>query len=676
MKRYVVISLLCFVAVHAFGQTFKIEGLKHAVTLAKPGAAKLKALLDLLDENETLPEDTLWSYALKAKALASQEKDLQSYSMGALAQARAYLRWDNVDSARAIIEPELAKYNAENPALRKIYFELAQTRFGIIGNNSNYKAGMPFVYDVMRKAEFYKDSIVVANCMNTLAAWNYDMDFVTESRTWDYKALSYTNPDDPRFYSQLIGIYNTIGDNYRWIRNTDSATYFIDKAIALCKKTEKLYWLSSAMQRKSTIYLVKKDYPKAEQAILEALRIIQLVEGKAPQLEKLMVQAAIYEHWGQLDKAIKILNEGLAFDKSFKRSSHASKSSSSTDLTEVFYNQELAKCYKLKGHFKQYSATLEKIIDGKDLVYKANSADALAELETKYEVQKKEATIARQKLNLAKAAYFLWASVIFVVLGAIIIWLIFRDFRRKQRIKMLRLQEEEKRLSTKAVADAEESERKRIAADLHDNLGAQLSFIKRNVNYIIDQPHGFNQSDEKKYLEYVKDIAQNAIIDLRETIWVLNKDEVTVQEFADKLKSYLRQQLLDKDMIRWEFHENIAQSWMLTSGHVMHLFRIVQEIVSNAIKHSEGDHIHIEFNSCSAGTYQLTIADNGTGFKIDQQYDGHYGMENIQNRAKEIDAEFIVTSEPGSGTRVMINKGQNNSFELFNSAATTSNFTK
>ena len=676
MKRYILVAFLYFLITASFGQTKKIDSLKRSVKMAANATDRLKAMLSLLDESDTLPEDTLWNYALKAKVISRQLKNAQAYSLAALAQGQAYLRWDNADSAKAIIEPELVKYRAEDPASRDIYFKLAQTRFACVANNSNYKNAMPFIYDVMRKAELYKDSAVIANCMNTLAAWNYDMDFLALSRTWDYKALSYIRANDPRYYPVLIGIYVTLGDNYRWIKNTDSASYFMTRAISLSQKTQRLFWLSSALQRMSAIYVQKKNYTKAERSILESLRIIQLVEGKAPQPDLLMFLASVYEHSGQLDKAIQVLNDGLASDTLYRtKSPHALKTSKSTDLSEVFYNQELAKCYRLKGDFKQYSVTLEKIITGKDAFFKANSAEAIAELETKYEVQKKEATIARQKLILAKDGYFFWGAVSFTIFGAVIIWLIFRDYRRKQTIRMQLLHEEEKRRGMQAVAEAEEQERRRIAADLHDNLGAQLSFIKRNVNYIMDQPEGFSQQDERKYLTYVNDTAQNAMIDLRETIWVLNKDAVSIQEFADKLKSYLRQQLLDKDMIRWDFNENIGQSWMLPSGEVMHLFRIVQEIISNIIKHAGGGRVNIELSSTMSNTYQLIITDNGKGFKIDHRYEGHYGLENIQRRAKEINAELIFESEPGAGTKVVLYKGKYNPFALFNAGITTANFT-
>ena len=227
------------------------------------------------------------------------------------------------------------------------------------------------------------------------------------------------------------------------------------------------------------------------------------------------------------------------------------------------------------------------------------------------------------------------------------LFLLFRNFRTKQR-----------RLATKAVADAEETERRRIAADLHDNLGAQLSFIKRNVNFIIDQPAGFKMEDERKYLNSVNDIAQNAMIDLRETIWVLNKDEVNMQEFADKLKSYLKQQLMGKEAIKWSFEENIAGDWKLTSGEVMHMFRIVQEVISNIIKHSGAASINVLLNSPGPNRYLMEIFDDGKGFDTNTTKEGHYGVENIERRAKEIFASLFIKSGPEIGTLITLTKGE------------------
>jgi signal transduction histidine kinase len=149
---------------------------------------------------------------------------------------------------------------------------------------------------------------------------------------------------------------------------------------------------------------------------------------------------------------------------------------------------------------------------------------------------------------------------------------------------------------------------------------------------------------------------------------------VTIQEFGDKLKSYLGQQLLEKDRIQWEFHENIHSNGLLSSGEVMHLFRIVQEIISNSIKHSGANQISIELESETDQNYQLTITDNGKGFKYTQQNDNHYGIENIQNRAREIEADLKIWSEPGKGTWIRIRKEKNNTYRLFKEKNADSTF--
>ena len=396
---------------------------------------------------------------------------------------------------------------------------------------------------------------------------------------------------------------------------------------------------------------------KRETAILESIQLDEKVDGDEPHDDNLVALADVYIRTRQFDNAIKIINDGLAFYSSPNNSStHAKLGATDNGLQRIFLYQMLAKAYHLKGDTKNYEALLEKIISSMDAFYRANSAQSIADFDTKYQVQKKEATIAQQQLALVRENYLFYGSVVIAILGATIALLIFREVSRKQKLRLQQMQEEEKLLSEKAVSEAEETERRRIAADLHDNLGAQLSFIKRNVNFIMDQPPGFSQAEERKYLGAVNDIAQNAMVDLRETLWVLNKDQVSIQEFADKLKSYLKQQLMSRDMIKWDFKEHIQDNWRLSSGEVMHLFRIVQEVISNIIKHAEAEKISIQFTSNSQDAYQLAISDNGKGFDVNNIYNGHYGLENIQQRAKEISAKLQITSSTDVGTMMILTK--------------------
>ncbi len=115
--------------------------------------------------------DTLWNYALEARELSGKLKDTRSTSLAKIAQANAYLRWNNADSALALIEPELSKYKSGDPETRDIYFGLHIVKINCTGDVSNYKDAIAETYGVLRQAENYKDSLAIAECLNALSGY-------------------------------------------------------------------------------------------------------------------------------------------------------------------------------------------------------------------------------------------------------------------------------------------------------------------------------------------------------------------------------------------------------------------------------------------------------------------------------------------------------------------------
>ena len=384
MKRFLVFIIICFNSIFAFGQTPRITGLKQQLRSANNEQNKLKAIISLCAEYETLPKDTLWNYSLHAKTLSAKLKDNRNMSLAIIAQANAYLRWGNTDSAKALVDAELLKYKLNEAANRDIYFKLLQLQIDCIGDSNNYKDAINAVYDLMSKAEKYKDSVVIAESMNTLSAFNYDMNFLSKSRDLGHRALTYTS-NTPKFYRVISIIYNNLAGYYWWIGKEDSAAYFIDRDIEISGRIQNLLYLSSAYEVKANIYVKQKRYALAEQAALNSIAIIKKVDGNEPQPEELMGLAAVYRSSGLVDKSIAVLKNGLVADSLFREiSPHAKKGSDNSDLQKVFYYQSLAKSYRLKGDSKNYEACLEKIIEGKDAFYEANSAQAIAGYETRY----------------------------------------------------------------------------------------------------------------------------------------------------------------------------------------------------------------------------------------------------------------------------------------------------
>ena len=179
---------------------------------------------------------------------------------------------------------------------------------------------------------------------------------------------------------------------------------------------------------------------------------------------------------------------------------------------------------------------MEQLTAIKDSLHKKNSAAALSEVQGKYEIQKKENTIIQQNYALSKKNYIAYGSFALLFIGGGFSLILFRLNKRKQQLKMQLLQEEEKRRSELAVIAAEEKERNRIAAELHDNLGGQLSYISSNMDFLLEAPDEMTEDEKKNHLGKLNETAKSTIADLRESIWALKKQQVEVDELADKLK--------------------------------------------------------------------------------------------------------------------------------------------
>jgi two-component system nitrate/nitrite sensor histidine kinase NarQ len=107
----------------------------------------------------------------------------------------------------------------------------------------------------------------------------------------------------------------------------------------------------------------------------------------------------------------------------------------------------------------------------------------------------------------------------------------------------------------------------------------------------------------------------------------------------------------------------------------MHLFRIMQELVNNVIKHSHARELHVSFEGYGPTVYRLIVTDNGRGFDTSRQFEGHYGIENIHRRAAAIGAVLLLDSR-SQGTRVVLQRGmseENNTFALLDGEVRVTN---
>jgi signal transduction histidine kinase len=231
-----------------------------------------------------------------------------------------------------------------------------------------------------------------------------------------------------------------------------------------------------------------------------------------------------------------------------------------------------------------------------------------------------------------------WWAVVLYTIGLILsIGFILQYINRKKQAKLFQKLALQKEL---------ENERQRISRDLHDNMGAYTSALIANVQHLKLTTGASTE------VENMQSNAEQILASLRETIWVLNNKEVTIQEFSDGFKNYCFKILKNFEHINFNATENIQNNKMLTAATAIHLNKILQEAVQNIIKHANATQLNYIINSNEK--IQITIQDNGKGFEQSNVKNGN-GLENMQWRAKEVGIAVSIKSTINVGTTITIN---------------------
>jgi signal transduction histidine kinase len=606
--------------------------LRSAVFTSTNEKEKLDALFLFCDQGYSLHPDTLMAYAQQAKDLSEKMKDRHNVVRALYFQSYALTNKGLIDSSLSLANQCLELLKGIDDLELKANVENQKGRCFM--RKLQYKEAIDMGHHVIDDAEKIRDTLLQMKG-KTLIGWAYlEMEQLKESLNWHLAALHTTN--DTTLLEKYGILFANLALNYNSFGKTDSALYFISKAIHYSRKNENLFALSNSLAIQAQLFVRAGKPQLAETPLTEVVAIRKLI-GDPFYIASDMAQLGLYyANNGQPEKGITVSLEGIEIANRYK-----------LDTKLFFLYGSLAENYKAQGNMEKYAETLETIIALKDSVYSRNSAAAIAEMQARYEVEKKENVIMHQKLDLTQKNYLIYGSLLLLFFAGIIGWITFRNYKRNQKIKLQRIQEEEKRLSAQAVIMAEENERKRIAADLHDNMGAYAAAIIANIDDIIKNKENLNAQT----LFYLKSNAAEIMSSLRETIWTLSKERISLTGITDRFKTYIQKIIPAYSNIKVEINENIITDQHFSPLQALNIFRILQEAFTNALKHSDASVISCFFES--NGMLYMGIKDNGVGIK-NINYDKGNGISNMRSRAAESGLHVKIENDPGGGTSVVL----------------------
>ncbi|HZH16419.1 MAG TPA: sensor histidine kinase [Archangium sp.] len=185
-------------------------------------------------------------------------------------------------------------------------------------------------------------------------------------------------------------------------------------------------------------------------------------------------------------------------------------------------------------------------------------------------------------------------------------------------------------------------ERSRLAREIHDGLGASLSSMIIQSEFIL----GMAKDDSlRSEIQELKATAEESIEELRRNLQMMREDFELTQGLEEYVKTFG-----DRTQVDLRF-ERTGLPRKLTPDAQLALFRILQECLSNAVKHAQPKQVQVKLDY-DLDRVHLFVRDDGKGFDPKQTPRGHYGLLNMRERAMKLGGTLIVDSAPGNGTRV------------------------
>lgn len=543
--------------------------------------------------------DQAEQYQLKAIALREELMDT-------LGVAKAYIDLGNIAADRGNLNLAIERYLTAQPLIEAIkdtkqMASLYVNIGSIFHEQADYEKTLEYYFKALELKDYMAPN-ALAVVYNNISLVYKDQARYSEALEYAFSALHIK--ESIQYERGMASSYNAIASIYLKTDEVDSAATYYDMAIALHRKAGDKYGLGMSLGGRGDVLLKQGKYAEAKQLYLEALPIAQ--------------------------------NEGLL---TLQR-----------DL-----NLALSNTYEATDNFALALEARKNYEIAKDSVINEETNNRISELITQFETAQKEQELKlnqielerQQEINKFQAIGF-GGIVAFLLLAG---FLYFSRNRIKQKAAIQEAIAREQKIRFKAVIDAQEQERKRVAQDLHDGLGQLLSTARLNVSALEDSLDE-NDSESDK-------IWQNA----------LNLIDESVQEVRNVSHNMMPSALIRLGLVA-ALREQIAKinragkiavkldvqgiDTRLDEAVEITLYRVVQEVMNNAIKHSNAKEIVVRI-ARNNGKLEVSIKDDGTGLDLQliKQSSG-IGWKNIYSRVELINGVIDMNSSPGAGTQVQV----------------------
>jgi len=451
-------------------------------------------------------------------------------------------------------------------------------------------------------------------------------------------------------YDRPLGMassYNGLGQVEAANKRYAGAMDFYNKAYELYAEKKDLRGIADVSNNSGDAYFKQRQYEPALERFNKALEIYDSIRFTEGIILTMINISAVHSEMGDVKRSMAIQDSCVAIAYKMGNIGLA-----------IHSLKNIADNNKKTGNYKNAYDSLLMVIKLTDSVFSIQQTKGIYIIERERD-QSRILTLEKHKINLEKenlqktkqrnAIMFTGIGILLVALSTIAY---FRQKSRHAKIvaeqKIRQLEEEKKLMAARLLVEGQEEERKRIATELHDGLGVLLSATKMQFSVLSDK-----SPENRELIDKASKMLEQASGDVRKISHNMMPGLLTKLGLYEAVEDLI-ERIGDSGEINAVCHFEGEQDRLPENKEIM-LYRVIQEMVNNTIKHAQAKNMVLSFANHS-DHLAIKYTDDGKGFDYNSKIDNDsLGLKSIHSRVNFLNGTMNVETKPGHGVKYTLN---------------------
>lgn len=626
---FILVASFFLSTVCGFAQANKtIDSLKLQLSEKHDDTTEVQLLNDLAYYYAFQNLDSSIVYGKRGLIKASQIKSHKGKARANLYLGNAFIHSNQYDSAHYYLNNALKIAQTNEVNQSAIY-----SSFGMLHKTEgNYEKAIETYFEGIKHDEEtnndYGKFVKLINLANTYSK----IENISKSVEYESKALDLAkNSKDININFAVGTLLNNIGGSYAKLNDFDKALEYFNQSLIVNLKNENRKEIARNYNNLGFIYEKKENLPQAIEHLKKALEIREEFGDEDELIETQMMLGTVYgsiknytlseRHFKKaLDLAIKIDDKAL--------------------ISEVYL--AVSDSYVKRNNYLNALNSFKNHARFKDSILFENSQDNINEIEIKFQTERKDKEIVKQQLEIQKRKAqnnYMLVGLIFLIVGIVTLVFIYKQYQKRKTQEILTLRRESQIKTLEALIEGEENERFRIAKELHDGVNGDLSAIKYKLSSLMET--------NNKIISEAIAMIDESCKQVRAISHNLVPPSLKNFNLVEAIETYCNNLNTINPSIEIVF-QHLGDEVELPQKAEVNVFRIVQELVTNSLKHADAKIINVQLSNRD-NNLQITVEDDGKGFDKKEKDGNGIGLSNVQSRIEYLKAEVdFVSNERGT----------------------------